>query len=72
MTPPIVVHPPSASGERRVTAHTELLGLARSAQDVFALLLGVGLKEQEIQLDDPALIEWRGGGPEEWRPAPGG
>ncbi|GAA2087276.1 hypothetical protein GCM10009801_50160 [Streptomyces albiaxialis] len=72
MTPPIVVHPPSPSGERRVTAHTELLGMARSAQDVVDLLRRAGLKPEDIQIEDPALVEWRGGGPETWGPAPGG
>jgi hypothetical protein len=66
MTPPIVVHPPEASGGRRVTAHAEVLGLARSAEDVAALLREAGLSEDEIDLRDPNLIEWRGGGPDAW------
>lgn len=66
MTPPIVVHPPSPSGGRRVTAHTEILGLAHSAQDVIEFLRRAGLNPSDIQLDDPALIEWRGGGPDAW------
>lgn len=67
MTPPIVVHPPSHSGERRVTAHAQVLGLARSAADVREFLRRAGLDPEHIQLDDPALIEWRGGGPDVWR-----
>lgn len=66
MTPPIVVHPPEASGSRRVTAHAEVLGLAHSARDVRALLRQAGLTEDEIDLGDPNLIEWRGGGPDTW------
>jgi len=66
MTPPIVVHAPDRSGGRRVTAHTELLGLAHSAGDVTALLRQVGLSDDEIDLRDQNLIEWRGGGPDEW------
>ncbi|GEB50204.1 MULTISPECIES: hypothetical protein [Streptomyces] len=66
MTPPIVVHPPSQSGGRRVTAHTESLGTAHRPEDVVEFLRRAGLEPSEIQLDDPNLIEWRGGGPDVW------
>lgn len=66
MTPPIVVHPPSPDGGRQVTAHAETLGTAHSAQDVEEFLRRVGLPQDRIQLDDPDLIEWRGGGPDVW------
>ncbi len=66
MTPPIVVHPADGSGGRRVTAHAEVLGLAHNAGDVSALLRDVGLSDDEIDLRDPNLIEWRGGGPDAW------
>lgn len=66
MTPPIVVHPPAAGGGRRVTAHTEPLGVAFRQEDVSEFLRHAGLSEDEVQLDDPNLIEWRGGGPEVW------
>ncbi|OEV12941.1 hypothetical protein K378_04678 [Streptomyces sp. Amel2xB2] len=71
MTPPIVVHPPADGGGRRVTAHAEQLGVAFRAEDVSEFLRHAGLSEDEIQLDDPNLIEWRGGGPDVWdRPQP--
>ncbi|NLU70155.1 hypothetical protein [Streptomyces sp. HNM0574] len=66
MTPPIVVHPPSADGGRQVTAHSQLLGLAHSREDVAEFLRDVGLPPERVQLDDPDLIEWRGGGPDIW------
>lgn len=67
MTPPIVVHPPAAKGGRRVTAHAEVLGTAFRPEDVAEFLRHAGLSDDEIQLDDPNLIEWRGGGLDVWR-----
>lgn len=66
MTQPIVVHPPGENGGRRVTAHAEQLGVAFRQEDVVEFLRNAGLSEDEIQLDDPNLIEWRGGGPDVW------
>lgn len=66
MTPPIVVHPVDGSGGRRVTAHAEVLGVARSADDVAEFLRRAGLTDTEIDLRDPNLIEWRGGDFEVW------
>ncbi|MBO8184557.1 hypothetical protein JW592_03565 [Streptomyces sp. DW4-2] len=66
MTPPIVVHPPSGTSGRKVTAHTESLGFAHRPEDVVEFLRRAGLDPADIQLDDPNLIEWRGGGPEVW------
>jgi hypothetical protein len=66
MTPPIVVHPPATGGGRRVTAHAEALGVAFRQDDVREFLRHAGLSEDEVQLDDPILIEWRGGGPDVW------
>ncbi|UNS96794.1 hypothetical protein MMF93_09920 [Streptomyces tubbatahanensis] len=66
MTPPIVVHPPSATGGRKVTAHAESLGFAHRSEDVVEFLRRAGLDPADIQLDDPNLIEWRGGGPDVW------
>lgn len=71
MTQPIVVHPPGERGGRRVTAHTEQLGIAYRLEDVAQFLRNAGLSEDEIQLDDPNLIDWRGGGPEVWGRAQG-
>lgn len=66
MTPPVVVHPPSSSGGRRVTAHAEILGLAHSPEDVVEFLRRAGLPPEQIKLDDENLIEWRGGGSGVW------
>lgn len=66
MTPPIVVHPPGPSGGRRVTARTRLLGLARSAEELTEIMHAAGLAPGEIDLADPHLVEWRGGGPDTW------
>ncbi|MGW8377007.1 hypothetical protein [Streptomyces sp. ODS28] len=66
MTAPIVVHPPSAEGRRRVTSHGNTLGHAEGMVDVIEFLRRVGLDVATIDLHDEELIEWRGGGPEFW------
>ncbi|WP_019359397.1 MULTISPECIES: hypothetical protein [Streptomyces] len=50
-----------------MTAHTESLGFAHRPEDVVEFLRRAGLDPAEIQLEDPNLIEWRGGGPDVWR-----
>ncbi|MEU1129613.1 hypothetical protein ABZ383_07065 [Streptomyces sp. NPDC005900] len=57
----IVVHPPSTSGRRRVTARRDILGLAHSDADVVEFLRRVGLPGGEQLLVDPAWVSWRGG-----------
>ncbi|MYU18233.1 hypothetical protein GTZ78_48035 [Streptomyces sp. SID8361] len=64
--PPVVVHPPSPSGGRRVTIRGEIVGLAHGPGDVAEFLRRAGLDENVVALDDPVLIEWRGGGLEVW------
>ncbi|GAA3083202.1 hypothetical protein ACFQ0X_21975 [Streptomyces rectiviolaceus] len=51
---PIVVHPPSRTGGRRVTARGEIFGLAHSDADVIEFLRRAGLPDSEGLLDDPA------------------
>ncbi|MGX1887385.1 hypothetical protein [Streptomyces sp. NPDC055287] len=67
---PIVVHPPSASGGRRVTVHRhgrdEPLGLAHSDHDLVVFLEGAGLLDAETLLDDPHWVEWHGGHAHQW------
>ncbi|MGP3927393.1 MULTISPECIES: hypothetical protein [unclassified Streptomyces] len=63
--PPVVVHP-WAEGARRVTIRGEPVGKARSPSDVLEFLRVAGLDENAVRLDDPDLIEWRGGGPADW------
>jgi hypothetical protein len=58
---PIVVHRPSPTSGRRVTAHGQILGLAHSDTEVVELLHRAGLPEAERLLDDPAWVKWRGG-----------
>lgn len=58
---PVVVHPPSATGGRRVTVDDEILGLAHSDHDLVVFLERAGLQDAEDLVDsDSALIEWRG------------
>ncbi|MFF8644381.1 hypothetical protein [Streptomyces sp. NPDC015345] len=58
---PIVVHPPSRTGGRRVTARGHILGLAHSDRDVAEFLRRAGMPDAEQLLDDPAWVTWRGG-----------
>ncbi|MCA1217381.1 hypothetical protein [Streptomyces sp. 8L] len=66
MAAPIVVHAPSRTGGRRVTAHGRILGLAHSDHDLVVFLEGAGLEGAEELLDNPAWVEWRGEGAHEY------
>ncbi|MGW0537577.1 hypothetical protein [Streptomyces sp. NPDC003032] len=61
MDAPIVVHPPSGTGGRRVTVRGQILGLAHSDADVIEFLRRAGLPHGEALLDDQAWVQWRGG-----------
>ncbi|MGA5635045.1 hypothetical protein [Streptomyces lydicamycinicus] len=63
--PPVVVHPPSPSGGRRVTVNAAILGLAHNLRDVEEFLRRAGL--DDVDVERSSLIEWRGGGPCEWK-----
>ncbi|WP_269856003.1 hypothetical protein [Streptomyces sp. RPT161] len=63
--PPLIVHPPQEDG-RLMTILGEPVGVAKSLVDVEDLLRRAGINPDEIALDSPDLIEWRGGGPEVW------
>lgn len=67
MSAPIIVHPPSPSGGRRVTARGEILGLAHGQGELYEFLRRVGMDTDAVELADADLIEWRGGGPEVWQ-----
>ncbi|GLV87995.1 hypothetical protein Slala03_76840 [Streptomyces lavendulae subsp. lavendulae] len=56
----VIVYPPDAQGGR--------LGRALGPQDLFEFLRRAGLDPDDVNLDDPLLIEWRGGGPAVWTP----
>ncbi|MEV6261945.1 hypothetical protein AB0M42_14505 [Streptomyces sp. NPDC051784] len=67
--PPVIVYPPSANGGRRVTVRGQIVGLAHGRGDVASFLRQAGLHggAEEIDLDQPELIEWRGGDLDTWR-----
>ncbi len=46
-----------------------ILGIAYSDRDLVVFLEGAGLDDPEGVLDDPGWVEWRGGGPHEWKAA---
>ncbi|NGO69304.1 hypothetical protein [Streptomyces boncukensis] len=71
MAAPITVHPPDAEGGRRVVARGRILGTAHHVYDLLDLLQAVGLEPADVRLDDPELIEWRGGGAWAWGPGDG-
>ncbi|MDF3298788.1 hypothetical protein [Streptomyces tropicalis] len=67
---PVVVHPPSPTGGRRVRVNGEILGLAYGVSDVAEFLRRAGLDVDPMQVAVSPLIDWRGGGPEYWGPEP--
>ncbi|MCE3033186.1 MULTISPECIES: hypothetical protein [Streptomyces] len=63
----VVVHPPEPDHRgRRVTVAGSTMGYARDAVDVLWLVWAAGLDPDEVRLDDPDRVEWRGAGPEVW------
>ncbi|MFF1487081.1 hypothetical protein ACIGZH_32315 [Streptomyces sp. NPDC058319] len=62
--PHIVVHSPALDGSRRVTEDDVTLGLASHLDDVIEILRLADLDRIEVEESD--LIEWQGGGPDEW------
>ncbi|EST37686.1 hypothetical protein N566_11720 [Streptomycetaceae bacterium MP113-05] len=65
---PVVVYPPAEGrgGGRRVRVDGTILGTAYSDVDLLEFLRRAGLDPESVRLDDPELIEWRGGGPDVW------
>lgn len=62
--PHIVVHAPALDGSRRVTAGAETLGVASHLDDVVEILRLADL--DRIEVEESELIEWQGGGPDDW------
>ncbi|MFF0222100.1 hypothetical protein [Streptomyces sp. NPDC004629] len=62
--PRIVVHPPALDGSRRVTEDEVTLGVASHLDDVIEILRMADL--DRIEVEDSNLVEWLGGGPEDW------
>ncbi|MFJ3635870.1 hypothetical protein [Streptomyces sp. NPDC090112] len=70
-TTKLVVYPPDANGWRRVRYDGVAIGVAHRPADIRVFLAAAGLEDAEdVDLTDPGFVEWRGGGPEEWDPAP--
>lgn len=70
MAASIVVHPPAPTGGRRITADSvdgEDLGFARGIADLVVILRRAGLDPDQVRLDDPVRIEWRGGKADVWQ-----
>ncbi|MEV1050059.1 hypothetical protein [Streptomyces sp. NPDC049887] len=68
--PPVIVHPIESSGGRPVTIRGEPVGTAHDLFDVLEFLRRANLPEADTAVDDPELIEWRGGGPQSWAESP--
>ncbi|MGW7069344.1 hypothetical protein ACWGII_14710 [Streptomyces sp. NPDC054855] len=65
---PIIVHPPASDGGRRVTVRGRAVGVARDDHDLVEFLRRAGLGDADMALDDPHLVEWRGGAAHVWAP----
>ncbi len=52
-----------------MTVGGEAVGVAYSLFEVLDLLHSVGLPATDTAIDDPQLIDWRGGGPYDWNDA---
>ncbi|ANP51046.1 hypothetical protein J2Z21_005001 [Streptomyces griseochromogenes] len=67
----VMVFAPSERGGRRVQVDDEILGTAFSLHDLAAFLRRAGLEGvDELDVAESSVIEWYGGGPEEWRGTP--
>ncbi|MGW1053712.1 hypothetical protein [Streptomyces sp. NPDC001680] len=64
---PVNVQPLGPDGGRRVTIRGQFVGTAYHLLDVVEFLRRAGLPEADTTVDDPGLIEWLGGGPQDWR-----
>ncbi|MFE6547265.1 hypothetical protein ACFVHS_02495 [Streptomyces sp. NPDC057746] len=62
--PHIVVNSPALDGSRRVTEGPVTLGIASHLDDVVEILRLADLDRIEVEESD--LIEWQGGGPDDW------
>ncbi|MEV4432955.1 hypothetical protein [Streptomyces sp. NPDC049585] len=61
--PPVVVHP-LVEGTRMVKIHGDSVGKAHSLRDLQEFMRRYGL--DTVDLDNSALVEWRGGGSSVW------
>ncbi|GAA2361620.1 MULTISPECIES: hypothetical protein [Streptomyces] len=64
--PRVVVDEP-LDGRRRVMIDGEDVGVVVTAEELRGVLRRAGvLEEDDASLDNPRLIEWHGGGPDDW------
>jgi hypothetical protein len=64
---PIVIYPPASDGGRRVRLTDRFVGLAYAVLDIVEFLRLAGLDDvDEVWVRQSPLIEWRGGGPDQW------
>jgi hypothetical protein len=64
---PVVVYPPAEGGGRRVRVDGRILGTAYTLHDLTVFLERSGLEGvDELDVAASDLIEWRGGGPDDW------
>ncbi|MFF7213020.1 hypothetical protein ACFZAU_21170 [Streptomyces sp. NPDC008238] len=62
---PVIVHPPVGGG-RRVSIQGRYAGTARRLADLLEFLWQAGIDPDSSRVLDPDLVEWCGGGPDEW------
>ena len=66
--PTVTVYPPTEDGGRRIRIGDRFVGIAYGLLDVAAFLQEAGLQDwDEMDVARSDLVEWRGGGPEQWR-----
>ncbi len=62
----VIVHAPGAEG-RRVSIQGVYVGIATRLQDVLEFMRRAGRDDIDVvDLLQPGLVEWRGGGPDVW------
>ncbi|MER6394292.1 hypothetical protein ABT236_38305 [Streptomyces sp. NPDC001523] len=67
----LVIYPPDENGWRRVRWDGTAIGVAHRPSDIHVFLAAAGMENPEdLDLADPALVEWRGAGPESWAESP--
>lgn len=63
--PRVVVEEP-LDGRRRVRIDGEDVGVVVNPDELRHLLTRAGLTAEDAPVDDPSLIDWQGGGPDDW------
>ncbi|MEU6214692.1 hypothetical protein ABZ891_32965 [Streptomyces sp. NPDC047023] len=70
MSVKLIVYPPDELGWRRARYGGVAIGVAHRPSDIRVFLAAAGLENGDgLDLTDPALVEWRGAGPEAWEPS---